>query len=133
MSIDEIEVKPLFTPSYDWSNLVNCRVLVEHPDTQHWAKFILDNLTKQDKEVLQGCLPIMVKMNGWLHEDTAGMMCLAVESRTQALIKAIDKGEVTSKSYPSTYYHRERHQIGAAMCELIAQGQGNEFFDSITQ
>jgi peptidyl-tRNA hydrolase len=127
------EVKPLFTPIHNWSNLTNCRIKVHNPDTQRWAKFILDNLTKHDKDVLKGCLPIMVKLNGWLHEDTAGMMCMAVESRTQALIKAIDKGDVTSQSYPSTSYQRERHAIGAAMCELIAQGRGNEFFDSITQ
>ncbi|TOJ32018.1 hypothetical protein CGI42_27030, partial [Vibrio parahaemolyticus] len=55
------------TPTYDW-NLKNCRVKIDDPDTRAWAEFVINNLTKSNKDVLQGTLPVTLMMNGWLSE-----------------------------------------------------------------
>lgn len=120
------------TPSYDWPNLTKCRVELEHPDTRAWAVFIIDNLTKANKETLSGILPFMVKHYGWLHDDIAGLFGSVIEDRTSALVKAVDSGKVESTKYPTLSYQREREIVGAAICELISQGYESEFFKEIS-
>lgn len=118
------------TPTYDW-NLKNCRVKIDDPDTRAWAEFVINNLTKSNKDVLQGTLPVTLMMNGWLSEDTAMMFSSIIEDRWKAMVKAVDNGKLKSKTYPSLGYQRERHVVGAAICELMSQGYDSEFFKSL--
>lgn len=121
------------TPTYNWPNLINCRVELDHPNTRAWAVFIIENLTKANKETLSGVLPFMVKHYGWLHDDIAGLFGSVVKDRISALVKAIDSGKVESTKYPTLTYQREREIVGAAICELISQGYESEFFKEITE
>lgn len=114
------------TPKHNWQFKTRCRVDVRDSDTQQWALFIINNLTKQNLEVLKGYMPITLKINGWLDEHTASLFAPIVEDRTKALIKAVERGECQSVKYPTLSYAREREVVGAAICELVEQGYGDE-------
>lgn len=118
-------------PTHKW-NLPNCRVSIDDLDTKQWALWIMNNLTKNNKDYISKVLPIMIQINGWLSEDTAMMLAPVIEDRTKALIKAIDSGKVESKKICSLTYARERYQVGAAICEIVSQGEGNEFFNVLS-
>ncbi|CAH7264157.1 conserved hypothetical protein [Vibrio chagasii] len=118
------------TPTHNW-DLTNCWIKLDDPDTRTWAEFIINNLTAKNKEYIQGTLTIMVKNFGWLDSSVAMLMGVVVESQMKPIIKAIDSEKITSTKYPSAKYQRERHMIGAAICELIAQGYGNEFLNGV--
>lgn len=120
------------TPIHNW-NLKNCRVAITDCDTKAWAEFIINNLTTNNKKVLSGMLPFLVKHYGWLSVEVAMQFGSVIEDRTKALMKAINSDLVTSKMYPSLSYQRERNVLGAAICELIAQGYESEFFNSISK
>ncbi|MFS1429096.1 hypothetical protein LMH73_018605 [Vibrio splendidus] len=124
----ELALKPI----HNWQ-LKDCRVKIDDADTIAWAQFIIDNLTTKNKDSLKGMLTMTVKCFGWLSEDAAMMFGSVIEDRTKALIKAIDSGKVPSYRYPSLSYQRERHILGATICELIAQGYESEFFSSFEE
>ncbi len=117
------------TPKHTWK-LQGCRVGLEDPDTRAWAEYIINNLTKKNEEILSGVLPMMLKHFGWLNEDVAGLFGSVIEDRTKALIDAIHNNKVNSDKYPTLTFQRERHVVGAAICELVAQGHGSDFLNS---
>ncbi|MGD1524024.1 hypothetical protein [Vibrio owensii] len=122
--------RKFITPSIDWE-LKNCRVGLSDPDTREWAIFIIDNLTKKNKDVLQGVLPVLVSQFGWLNPIVSGMFGSVIEDRLTALQKAIDAGRVDSNRIPTLSYQRERDIVGAAICELLHQGYESEFLQGL--
>lgn len=117
-------------PIHEW-NLKNCNTIsITDEDTKLWAEFIINNLTQKNQSVLQG-FSMFIRELGWLNETTAGLFGSIIEDRTKSLIRAIDSGVVSSKKFPSLRYQRERHVLGAAICELVAQGYGSEFLNSL--
>ncbi len=120
------------TPKHDWQFKTKCRIEVSDADTQQWALFIINNLTKQNVEVLKGYMPITIQIHGWLDEHTASLFAPIVEDRTKALLKAVENGACQSGKYPTLSYAREREVVGAAICELVEQGFANGLKSSLS-
>lgn len=114
-------------PKHNWKFRTKCWVKIDSIETQNWAMWIISNLTKKNIALLKGIMPITVSQFGWLNEQTAGILCMVIEDRQRALIKAVDKGECESHKYPSFVKKIEREHVGAAICELVAQGYAEDF------
>ena len=117
-------------PSIEWG-FSSGQVSLTDTDTKAWAEFFINNLTKKNKVVLSGLLPLMVKMNGWLSPDVAMRFSIVIEDRTPALIDAIVKKKISSNRIPSLSRQTQRHIVGAAICELINSGYRSDFFISL--
>jgi len=123
------------TPKHDWKFRTKSWVKIDCIHTQTWALWIINNLTKSNIELLKGIMPITIAQFGWLNEQTAGILCMIIEDRQDALMKArtkeidkaLDRGEDVTEMYPTFNKKVQREYVGAAICELVAQGYAEDF------
>lgn len=115
----------------DWELPKRTKIKINESDTCAWAKFILDNLTKSNEKLLSEILPPMLKIFGLMNGITLSNFTQVVENRIPKVIKAIDKGELDAKRYPSSLGKGDHKVIAAAMCELLKAGYPNTFLNEL--
>lgn len=114
------------TASIDW-NFKEGQIKLSDPDTERYARWVFDHMTKANKKTLKNSLRVYFSnpeiKNKWLQPGIAMIIGIIVNDRKEALIKASANGDYGIKSIPGLNREDQRNIIGAAICELITSGE----------